>query len=260
MRRQTISSVFIKFVASLGFSMALVAGSLQADSLVVQPAQLNLSATKPVSDLLLRNDATEERTIHVEINSWNQASGIDQLVPSGKLIVHPETVRLRPGETARVRVGLKLSGPLWEEQAFQVILKEVSRIPDVGSASSSSESRVVGRSGVPVFLLPPGKVNPRMSWLVSRSPNGSVTLKASNSGGAHIQLHSAILSGPNGQRIDMHNLSAVILPGGSRSWSLMDGAVGGLWQLTAETNAGPIQAELELDPNLASSASLSLAD
>jgi hypothetical protein len=58
----------------------------------------------------------------------------------------------------------------------------------------------------------------------------------------------------------MRDLSSVILPGGSRSWTLMEDALGGQWQLTADTNAGPMQAELELGPNDSASRSLALTD
>lgn len=257
---QAIHSLLAGFVTVLSLSGLLFSGVVQADSLVVQPLQLKLAATKPVADLLLRNDATEERTINIGVNAWQQVGGIDQLVPSNKLIVHPAMVRLQPGESAKVRVGLKMSGPLWEEQAFQVQLTEISPVPDRGSATVySSASRMSGRTNVPVFLLPPGAANPRIAWDVSRGPEGTVTLKASNSGRGHVQLHSAILSGPDGQRIEMHDISTVILPGGSRSWKLKDEASGGLWQLTADTNAGPMQAELELEPSHLTSARLTLA-
>jgi fimbrial chaperone protein len=235
--------------------------SASAGTLVVQPAQLRLAATKPVADLLLRNDASEVRIINIDINAWQQVGGIDQLVPSSKLIVHPEMVRLEPGESATVRVGLKMSGPLWEEQAFQVQLTETSDVPDIGASTGwTAASRTNRRMGVPVFLLPPGAVNPRISWHANRNPEGVITLKASNSGRAHVQLHSASLAGPDGQVIEVPGLSTVILPGGSRSWKLLEDAMGGLWRVTANTSAGPMQAELELEPGLSTSSSVTLAE
>ncbi len=259
------SPIFTSFKALLatgfGISLLLFAGGLQADTLVVQPSKLELSAVKPVTSLTVRNNASEERTIHMNISAWQQDGVRDQLIPSNKLLVLPEKVRLQPGESASVRVALKLSGPLWEEMAFQLQLTEVPKIPDIGSKQPPPDkSSTPRRSSVPVFLLPPGTVNPRISWTVDRGSDGTVTLSARNSGRAHIELHSASLSGPVGQRFEMRRLSAVILPGGTRSWTLMDDATGGLWQLTAMTNAGPMQAELELGPNFSSSPSLTQAE
>ncbi len=248
-------------IAAIGLGCFALAGTAQADTLSVQPEQLNISQVNPVSTLLLRNDGDEERTVQLEIKEWQQVGGSDQLLQSGRLLVHPDNVRLKPGDSARVKVALKLSGPRWEEQAFQVLLTEVPRIPDLGSSEAqSTQHRMRRRSSVPVFLLPPGTVNPRISWEVIRHADGTVMLKASNSGRAHVQLNSASLAGPNGQRIDMQNLSSVILPGGSRSWRLMETATGGLWQLSADTSKGLMQAELELEPGLAASSSLTLAD
>jgi P pilus assembly chaperone PapD len=262
---RALARVARRSIITLGASLFCFAGPIQADSLadslIVQPAQLTLSATKPVTDIVLRNTASEDRIIHVDVHGWQQIAGHDQLLPSGKLIVHPELVRLRPGESAQVRVALKLSGPLWEEQAFQLQFTEVARTPDVGSATAySAKSQMIRRSNVEVFLRPPGTVNPRVSWDVSRDLKGAVVLKASNSGKAHVRLHSASLTGPDDRRIEMRDLSSVILPGGSRSWTLMEDALGGQWQLTADTNAGPMQAELELGPNDSASRSLALTD
>jgi P pilus assembly chaperone PapD len=254
-------SRMLQIAAVLGTSLFLFTAAVQADTLVVQPSQLTMSAAKPVVDVLVRNTATEERTIHMDINAWQQVDGRDQLTPSGKLIVHPEKLQLKAGETGRVRVGLRLSGPLWEEQAFQLQLTEVPPIPDIGSGKTySTDNRLTRRSNVQIFLMPPGTVGPRVSWHVNRSVDGAVKLSASNGGRAHVQLHSASLSGPDGQRIEMQNLSTVILPGGTRSWRLMDDTTGGLWQLTANTSAGSMQAEFELEPGISASMSMSQAE
>jgi P pilus assembly chaperone PapD len=245
----------------LFFTAAAAADSQSTDGLFVQPAQLRLAATKPVADLLLRNDGQEERIYSVGINAWQQVGGVDQLDRSSKLIVHPSTVRLEPGKTATVRVGLKMSGPLWEEQASQVQLTEVPQAPDVGSGMPwFAKNRTNRHLNVPVFLLPPGAVNPRISWHATRGTEGAVTLKASNSGRAHVQLHSASLAGPDGQVIEMPDLSTVILPGGSRSWKLANDAAGGLWKVTADTSAGPMQSNLELEPGLSHASSVTLAE
>lgn len=266
MRTTIIPSVaphatWLRIIAALGIGLLGLTGPVQADSLEIQPAQLSISQVNPVTELFIRNEGQEEQTIHLEIKGWQQVGGNDQLLSSSRLLVHPETVRLQPGETSRVKVALKLSGPRWDEQAFQVLLTQVPRVPDIGSGGSgASQNRMTRRSSVPVFLLPPGAANPRIAWEVTRNPDGTVVLKASNSGRGHVELASASLAGPNGQRIELRDLSSVILPGGSRSWRLMDDALGGQWQLTAETNAGPMQAELELEPNMATSRSLTLAD
>jgi hypothetical protein len=58
----------------------------------------------------------------------------------------------------------------------------------------------------------------------------------------------------------MQNLSTVILAGGTRSWRLMDDTTGGLWRLTANTSAGSMQAEFELEPGISASMSMTQAE
>jgi len=87
-----------------------------------------------------------------------------------------------------------------------------------------------------------------------------VILSASNNGRGHVRLNSASLLGPAGHSIFKGNMSAILLPGGSRSWELAADATAGMWRLTADTNAGLMQAELELAPVLSTAGALTLRD
>jgi P pilus assembly chaperone PapD len=199
--------------------------------------------------------------VHFNIRAWRQESDREQLTPDSRLIVHPESIKLQPGDSAKVRVVLRLSAPLWDEDAFRILISETPRIPDVGAATAHSAGRrTIQRGSVPVFLLPPGEVNPRMTWSFERSYEGAVILRASNNGKAHVRLNSASLRGPAGQSMFKGNMSDILLPGGSRSWKLAADATAGVWLLTADTNAGHMRAELELGPALSTAGALTLRD
>lgn len=253
----------VTFAMALGLS--LFAGATHASELVVVPEQLNLSATQPVADLLVRNSSAEETTVHFGVSAWRQEGDREQLTPDRRLIVHPASIKLRPGHSAKVRVGLKLSGPRWDEEAFRILISETPSTPDVGAETArSAGSRTIQRGSVPVFLQPPGAASPRMTWSLERKHEGAVILRASNNGKMHFRLKSASLLGPAGQSIHKGNLSDFLLPGGSRSWELAaeatGGATAGVWFLTADTNVGPMKAELELDPGLSAAGALTLRD
>jgi P pilus assembly chaperone PapD len=249
----------VTFGMALGFSLFAVAA--HADGLVVLPEQLSLSAARPVADLQVRNSSAEETTVRFKVTAWRQEGDRERLTPDRRLIVHPESIKLQPGESGRVRVGLKLSGPRWHEEAFQILISETLRIPDVGAETAHSAGRrTMQRGSVPVFLLPPGQANPGMTWRFVRNHEGAVILRASNNGSAHVRLHSASLLGPSGQSIYKGHMSDILLPGGSRSWELAADATAGVWLLTADTNAGPMRAELELDPGLSTAGALTLRD
>jgi len=245
--------------------LSLFAFAAHADGLVVLPEQLSLSATRPVADLQVRNSSAEETTVHFNVTAWRQAGDQEQLTPDSRLMVYPESIKLQPGDSARVRVVLRLAAPLWDEKAFRILISETPRIPDVGaevahSGAHSGGRRTVQRGSVPVFLLPPGEANPRMTWSFERNPEGAVILRASNYGRAHVRFNSASLLGPAGQSIFKGNMSAILLPGGSRSWELAAEATAGVWLLTADTNAGRLKAELELGPVLSTARALTLRD
>jgi P pilus assembly chaperone PapD len=249
----------VTFGLALGLSFFAVAA--HGDGLVVLPEQLSLSAARPVVDLRVQNSSEEETTVHFDVTAWRQEGDREQLRPDRGLIVHPESIKLRPGDSGKVRVALRLSGPRWDEEAFRILISETPRIPDVGAETAHSAGRrTIQRGSVPVFLLPPGGANPRMTWSFERNHAGAVILRASNNGRAHVRLNSASLLGPAGQSIYKGNMSDILLPGGSRSWELAEDATAGVWLLTADTNAGRMRAELELGPDLSTAGALTLRD
>lgn len=248
MLRSPKMSFMSRVTAGMGLGLLLFGGAAQGDTLLVQPEQLRLSAAQPVADLQFRNSSSEQTTLHFQVTQWRQEDGREWLTPSRKLIVRPERITLQAGDSGKVRVGLKLSGPWWEEEAFRILVTETARIPDVGAETAhSAGGRTIRPSSVPVFLLPPGPANPRLAWSFERNGEGAVILRASNSGRGHVRVNSASLLGPSGQSIHKRNMRDILLPGGARSWELASDAAAGSWHLTADTNAGPLQAELELD-------------
>lgn len=250
-----------RFTVGMALILSLFALAAHADGLVVLPEQLSLSATRPVADLQVQNSSAEETTVHFNIRAWRQVGSREQLTPDRRLIIHPESIKLQPGSSARVRVVLRLSAPLWDEEAFRILVFESPRIPDVGAETARAAShRTIQRGSVPVFLLPPGEANPRMTWSFERNPEGEVVLRASNNGRGHVRLNSASLLGPARQSIYKGNMSDILLPGGSRSWELAADATAGVWLLTADTSAGRMQAKLELGPGLSIAGALTLRD
>jgi fimbrial chaperone protein len=256
-----VSRVAAKMTLAMTLILSLCAVAAHADGLVVLTEELSLSATRPVVDLHVRNSSAEETTAHFNIRAWRQDGAREQLTPDQTLIIHPQSIRLQPGDSARVRVVLRLSAPLWDEEAFRILIIESPRIPDVGAKTAHSAGRrTIQRGSVPVFLLPPDEVKPRVTWSFETNHDGAVILRASNSGRAHVRFNSASLLGPAGQAISKGNMLGILLPGGSRSWALAEEASPGVWLLTADTNAGPMRAKLELSPGFSIAGALTLRD
>lgn len=245
----------------MGLFLSQLAVVAQADGLVVVTEQLSLSAVRPVVELLVENTSAMETTAHFSVSSWRQQGDRDQLTPDRRLIVHPQSIKLPAGSSETIQVSLRLSGPQWDEEAFRVLVSETPPVPDMGTESAHSNGRrTIQRGSVPVFLLPPGKANPRMTWRFERNHDGAVILHANNNGKAHLRLNSAFLQGPGGQSIHKSRMTDYLLPGGSRSWVMAENATAGLWLLTVDTNEGPLRAELDLAPGLTAGDALTLGE
>lgn len=250
MLRSPGKSFPIRVRAGIGIALLFLGGLAYGETLLVQPETLRLSAAQPVADLEFRNPAAEETTLRFEVMEWRQEGGREWLQPSSKLMVHPTRITLQAGGFEAVSVVLRLSAPRWEEEAFRILVTQTYSMPDVGVQTDHSVGRrTIRPSSVPVFLIPAGPARPRVTWRFERDSEGAVSLSASNSGRGHMRLNSASLLGPAGQSIHKRDLWDIILPGGAHSWALSSDAAAGLWLLTADTNAGPMRAQLTLEPD-----------
>lgn len=241
----------ITTLAALGLTLASLAGVTFAGTFEIQPARISLSAKEPTALIRVSNPGTEETVVEFDVADWSQSNGADRLTRSRGLIVAPSHVTLRPGESKTVRVGIRMSAPRWTEETYRLLAREIPRPPDVGIADTRTANSNLGRAmSLPVFVLPPGQVRPELSWSLARSQDGTMSLYVSNRGGKHVQLKTARLRGPSGQTLDAGDMSAFLLPGQGRTLMLAGDAIAGSrWQLIAETDAGPIEAELEVRVN-----------
>ena len=149
--------------AGLGLVFSIHAITVQADGFDVQPAQLALSAKNPAATFRISNPGTEDITVQLQVMDWSNENGRIKQSPSRGLIVHPDRVSLRPGASQIVRVGLRLSAPMWKEVNYRLVLSEVARTPDVGvTRSAAPDTQALTRTSLPVVVLPPGQAPPQM--------------------------------------------------------------------------------------------------
>jgi len=147
---KSISGIFP--VLLLSTSLAL------ADELTVQPSSVVLAAKQPTATVKLVNSGTESKIVRIKVMSYSQENGREQLSPSTRLIVHPAQVTLKPGASESVRVGLRLSGPLWDEETYRLLLTEVPQSSDVGVANSKPQNvQIRNVAFLPVSVMPPGQ-------------------------------------------------------------------------------------------------------
>ena len=135
------SRVIGAMLLSTALPLAAAAGSLR-----VGPTRIDLSAQHPVAVLEVENTGDSPTLAQVDALTWTQNAGEEVLEPSPDLIATPLVMNLAPGETQKVRVGLRELGSDRTERSYRVIVGEVTP-----TFVASAGLRFAVRISVPVF-------------------------------------------------------------------------------------------------------------
>jgi len=158
MHHSSFSYGLIRIISGITLVLCLSSNLAFADEFVVQPSSLELAAKQPTAMFKLINPSSEPRIVKIQVMSFTHENGRDQMSPSTRLIVHPAQLTLKPGGEQTVRVGMRLSGPLWDEETYRLVLTEVPQTPSVGDSNGKPRSPLSLRlATVPVSVLPPGR-------------------------------------------------------------------------------------------------------
>lgn len=144
---------------TLGILSILVLSTslVSANGFDMQPASVSLAQKKPTATVMLSNSSDVDKIIKIQVMSYTDANGREQLSPSTRLIVHPAQLTLRAGSSQSVKVGIRMSGPLFDEETYRLVLTETTQVPDVGSTAEKSGNSLNTRLALlPVTVLPPG--------------------------------------------------------------------------------------------------------
>jgi fimbrial chaperone protein len=235
--------------AALYLSCAAIAAEACAGSFQVTPIRLELSAAQRTGALTVRNDTPDPLVLQIELSEWSQRDGQDTYAATPDLLATPPIVTIAAGREQVFRVGLRRAPDPTQELAYRVFLQEVVPPP----AADFKGLQVALRVGVPAFVKPvsPG-AKPVTTWSGRVTPDGKLTVAARNNGNAHLQVIDFKLTLPDGGAVIAGNdRMSYVLADQSREWLLdvkpaLPAGVTRL-HLMAQTDAGPIEAELVLD-------------
>jgi len=158
MHHSSFSYGLIRIISGITLVLSLSSNLVLADEFVVQPSSIELAAKHPTAMVKLINPGSETRIVKIQVMSFTQENGREQLSPSTRLIVHPAQVTLKPGSEQSVRVGMRMSGPLWDEETYRLMLTEVPQASNVGDSNGMARNqRSLKLATVPVSVLPPGR-------------------------------------------------------------------------------------------------------
>ncbi len=189
----------------------------------VSPISLEFGAAETAKALTLNNSS--DRTINAQIRvfAWTQMEEQDVLTPSTDLVVSPPMATLAAGQQQLVRVLRTRSAAGDRELSYRLIVDEIPpAAPPAGTKVSGL--KFVLRFSLPVFLAPAAGIPPPQTrWSLRTNPgSGSpFSLRAENSGGAHVKIADIVLTDASGKVLyEQTGLIGYALPGSQRQWPL----------------------------------------
>jgi len=171
--------------------LAAAAGSLR-----VGPTRLDLSPQHPVAALEVENTGDSPTLAQVDALTWTQDAGEEVLEPSPDLIATPLVMNLAPGETQKVRVGLRELTSERAERSYRVIVGEVTP-----RFVASAGLRFAVRISVPVFASTraPQSAGARestaLTWRLRPDARGCARIVIVNESDRHVHVIHAELIG-----------------------------------------------------------------
>jgi len=192
--------------------LAAAAGSLR-----VGPTRVDLSARHPVAVLEVENTGDSPTLAQVDALDWTQNAGEESLEPSPNLIATPLVMNLAPGETQKVRVGLRELGGAGNERSYRVIVGEVTP-----TFVASAGLRFAVRISVPVFASTrmPQTADARepaaLNWRLRPDIQGCGRLEIANESDRHEHVIHAELIGADGQLLWSSAAPDYVLAGAQR--------------------------------------------
>ncbi len=210
----TLPSRLIAAVCSLLLPLCAGAGSLR-----VGPTRLDLSARRPIAVLEVQNTGDQATLAQLDAFAWTQAGTVDVYDTTNDLVTTPLVIKLGPGETRLVRIGLRAPNQTPVERSYRVYVREVPP-----AADTESGLRFAVRIGVPVFATPadshsgaPVKATNELTWRWLPDLHGCASVQVANPSGHHDRVLTAQMLSSNGEILWQASEPVYVLAGSKRA-------------------------------------------
>jgi fimbrial chaperone protein len=217
-----------------------------AGSFAVNPVRVTLSATQAVAAVTVQNVGSEPTVVQLETSSWTQHDGADVLVPTSEVLATPPILTIQPGTSRIVRVGLRRPPDAHQELTYRLFLREVPPPEPI-----SQGLRVALLVSMPIFVVPPRPPAAEIHWRALRTQDGKIRVRATNTGGSHIQLGQLeVALAADGAKLSSRNMSEYVLPDNSREWTVDAKSVppaGTLLTISDQADTGKVRSEVKLE-------------
>jgi fimbrial chaperone protein len=225
----------------------------RTSSFNVSPLKIVLSGKSSSALLEITNQSAESLRLQLSVSAWDQSpSGEILLGATDDIILFPPLLTVEPGELRKIRLGAVTARGA-AEKTYRVVLEELPAMKS--SSTGGGQVRVLTRMTIPVFFEPSKVVSSgQIDGLTMQNATASFEIR--NNGSTHFTPQHIRLTGKGagGQAVATHEISGwYILAGGTRRFDvpLSPADCRRLKSLTveAQTEAGPLNAEVEVGPN-----------
>lgn len=164
-----------------------------AGSFNVTPIKVFLKAAGKTENLTVKNEAERPITMQVKAFEWSQdEKGSDIYLPTDEVMYFPRIFSLNTKESRLIKVGYDKK-PSKTEKTFRVFIEEVPQAED--KDAEGNVLRLALRMGIPVFIEPSGKHEPKGEIARIQLSKGTVRIDTLNSGNTHFFIKKITLTG-----------------------------------------------------------------
>jgi fimbrial chaperone protein len=203
-------SKLIAQLLGIGLLLILVPHS---QAVTISPVHLYMSVKEPIISFTVTNDSVEVITYQINTLSWRQVGGKDTYDETKQLIVSPPIVSIEPNSTQTFRVGLLEESAHLAEQAYRVVLDDITAyLPD----KSKNSLRFIFNHNLPLFYAPVNRVDSAVWSKCESLIKGKSCLLFENTGNRHVKLVNFIaVSATKEERLSK---SKTVLAGSTGKW------------------------------------------
>lgn len=186
-----------------------------AGTFSIAPVRVELSGSESTAVLTVHNDDDAPLVVQATALDWTQPEGADAYAATRELLVTPPLFTLAAHGEQIVRVALRRPPDGARELDYRLLLAEV---PPPATPEFTG-LRIALRLNLPVFVKPATTASADLDWQALRQGDGTLELRATNHGGAHLQVTDFELD--LGEAGTLHaGVSRYVLPGATVSWTL----------------------------------------
>jgi fimbrial chaperone protein len=220
-------------------ALASPASPARASAFRIDPVAVAIMPDKGAAELRLDNEDAKPVAVRVTALRWTQADGRDRTEATRDLVVSPPIFTVAPGAEQLIRIGFRNRTP---GAAYRLIVEEIPGPKTPGTGISVSL-----KLDLPLYVIARLGAVPALSWAARRGPDGTLMVEGRNAGDLHAQILGIEVRDAKGQVAGRTATMGVILPSGSRAWTL--GRMAGTpTELVVRTAAGETHVPVRVAP------------